>query len=110
MARRVLRRVLILPVVLAIVLTTSLDGLAPKFFDDDPIQEDPETLDASAVAPIDLSDPYDFVENSFMDVGDKTSKRAVNVNTVDHVPNSSWYTQRLGTAEVLSVQDVIRGP
>ena len=26
------------------------------------------------------------------------------------MPNSSWYTQRLGTAEVLSVQDVIRGP
>ncbi len=60
--------------------------------------------------PIDLSDQYDFVENSFLKNGDFTDKRAVNVNTIDHVPNSSWFTQRLGTAEVLSVQDVIRGP
>ena len=59
---------------------------------------------------IDLSDQYDFVENSFLHHGDKTNQRAVNINTIDHVPNSSWYTQRLGTAEVLSVQDVIRGP
>ena len=110
MARRMLRRVLLLPTVLAIALTASVDGLAPRFFDDDPILDDPETLDASAAAPIDLSDPYDFVENSFLDVGDKTSIRAVNINTIDQVPNSSWYTQRLGTAEVLSVQDVIRGP
>ena len=109
MTRR-LHRLLLPPALAAVLLATSVGGLAPEYFDDDPIHDDPETLDASGVSPIDLSDPYDFVENSFLDVGDKTAKRAVNVNTVDHVPNSSWYTQRLGTAEVLSVQDVIRGP
>ena len=110
MTRRGLHRLVLPPALAALLLATTVGGLAPTYFDDDPIQDDPETLDASGVAPIDLSDPYDFLENSFMDVGDKTEKRAVNVNTVDHVPNSSWYTQRLGTAEVLSVQDVIRGP
>jgi hypothetical protein len=110
MTRRRLQRLLLPPALAAALLATSVGGLAPTYFDDDPIQDDPETLDASGVAPIDLSDPYDFVENSFFDVGDKTEKRAVNVNTIDHVPNSSWYTQRLGTAELLSVQDVIRGP
>jgi hypothetical protein len=87
-----------------------VDGVAPRFYDDDPLTDDPETQDASGVKEIDLSEEYDFVENSFLNKGDSTDKRAVNVNTIDHVPNSSWYTQRLGTAEVLSVQDVIRGP
>ena len=97
----------------AVLLTASvsaIDGVAPRFYDDDPLQDDPETQDASGVKEIDLSDQYDFLENSFLNHGDKTNQRAVNVNTIDHVPNSSWYTQRLGTAEVLSVQDVIRGP
>ena len=89
---------------------STLDGVAPRFYGDDPLREDPETQDASGVKEIDLSEQYDFVENSFFHHGDKANQRAVNVNTVDHVPNSSWYTQRLGTAEVLSVQDVIRGP
>lgn len=87
-----------------------IGGVAPRFYDDDPLQDDPETQDASGVKEIDLSDGYDFVENSFLGAGEKTDQRAVNVNTIDEVPNSSWYTQRLGTAEVLSVGDVIRGP
>jgi hypothetical protein len=44
---------------------SGLDGAAPRFFDDDPLREDPETQDASGVKEIDLSDQYDFVENSF---------------------------------------------
>ena len=82
----------------------------PRFFPDDPIQLDPEVLDASGVTARDLSDPYDFLENTFFDNGERADIRAVNLNTVDEVPNSSWYTQRLGTATVLSVQDIIRGP
>jgi hypothetical protein len=89
---------------------SAVDGVTPRFYSDDPLSDDPETQDASGVKEIDLSDSYDFVENSFLHHGDKTDQRAVNINTIDHVPNSSWYTQRLGTAEVLSVQDVIRGP
>ena len=50
--------------------------------------------------PIDLSETYDFVENSFLKDGDKTDKRAVNVNTIDEVPDSSWFTHPRGTAEV----------
>ena len=95
---------------LAVSLSITASGNGPVFFDDDPLQDDPEVQDASKVSPVDLSEAYDFLENSFLDAGDRADRRAMNVNTVDHVPNSSWYTQRLGTAEVLSVQDVIRGP
>ena len=110
MGLRFWRPVVLLGVTLLAVSVVSLGSVAPRFYADDPLEDDPETQDASGVQEIDLSDQYDFLENSFFHNGDKTSQRAVNVNTVDHVPNSSWYTQRLGTAEVLSVQDVIRGP
>jgi hypothetical protein len=74
------------------------NAAAPKFFTDDPIARDPETQDASAVQPIPSSGSYDFIENSFLGVGDDTDKRAVNVNTIDEVPDSSWYTNRAGTS------------
>ena len=109
MARRLAFALAVLALAAA-TLAVSAKGAAPRFFDDDPLQDDPEVQDASGVKPIDLSDAYDFVENSFLDAGEKADQRALNVNTVDHVPNSSWYTQRLGTAQVLSIQDVIRGP
>ncbi len=96
--------------ILTVSLSMAASGNGPVFFDDDPLHDDPEVQDASKVSPVDLSEAYDFLENSFLDAGDRSDRRAMNVNTVDHVPNSSWYTQRLGTAEVLSVQDVIRGP
>jgi hypothetical protein len=77
---------------------------APKFFTDDPIARDSETQDASGVQPIPSSGPYDFIENSFLGVGDDTDKRAVNVNTIDEVPDSSWYTNRAGTSRWSAVQ------
>ena len=43
-----------------------------------------------------ISDQYDLVENSFLGAGDKTERHAVNVNTVDEVPDSSWFTNRVG--------------
>ncbi len=110
MALRPWRFSVLLGAALLTAWVSALDGVAPRFYGDDPLREDPETQDASRVKPIDLSDQYDFVETSFLHHGDKTDQRAVNINTIDHVPSSSWYTQRLGTAEVLSVQDVIRGP
>ena len=46
--------------------------------------------------PAPISEQYDFIENTFLDAGDKTPKRAVNINTVDEVPDSSWFTNRIG--------------
>jgi hypothetical protein len=91
-------------------LTTPTRATAPRFFPDDPIQVDPETQDASGVQPRDLSQEYDFIENTFRSPGERADSRAVNVNTADEVPDSSWYTNRLGTARVMSVEDIVRGP
>ena len=93
-----------------VALTTAVVlGAGQKFYPDDPIWRDPETQDASAVKPIDLSDQYDFIENTFLDAGDETPRRAVNVNTVDEVPDSSWFTNRIGR-DYWSPARLVRGP
>ncbi|MBL8136531.1 MAG: hypothetical protein JNL48_07915 [Acidobacteria bacterium] len=81
----------------------------PTYYPDDPLLVDPETRDARGVHEREISDPYDFVENTFLKPGDRTSQRAVNVNTADEVPDSSWFTNRLGR-RALTVDDYVRGP
>src|SRR5918993_4305888 len=112
MSTRIARRVSAAAAVLAVGLALrTAAGLAaqPTYFPDDPIAVDPEKQDASAVAKQDISDPYDFVENTFFKPGDRTAKRAVNINTIDEVPDSSWFTNRAG-ALPLTAEDVRRGP
>jgi len=83
---------------------------APKFHPDDPIQvDDDRALDASSARPIDGSNAYDFVEHTFLKPGDRRNVRAVNVNTVDEVPDSSWFTNRIGIRRV-SIEELARGP
>jgi hypothetical protein len=93
----------------ALVLSDAGRAAAPKFYRDDPIARDPETQDASKVQPIEISEQFDFVENTFLDAGDRTLTRAVNVNTIDEVPDSSWFTNRAGTAR-WSPADAVKGP
>ena len=86
-----------------------------RFYPDDPLWLDPETQDAAGVRPIDLSDRYDVVENSFLGAGERVSRRAANVNTLDEVPDSTWFTNRLGrramsTAELVTGPDTGQGP
>jgi hypothetical protein len=102
-------RKLLLAVAVTLAGSVLLPGAGQKFYRDDPIWTDPETQDASGVQRIRSSQQFDFVENSFLGAGDKTNRRAVNVNTVDEVPDSSWFTNRLGR-EVLPTDRLVRGP
>ena len=82
---------------------------APKFFPDDPITRDVETQDASGVQEWDASQLYDAIENSIGGAGEREDIRALNVNTIDEVPDSSWFTNRAG-ARPMSVEEVVKGP
>ncbi len=107
-----IRNILLAATTACILLNyASAPGLAsnPKFFPDDPLARDPETQDASAVRPSDVSELYDFAENSFFGAGEKVDKHADNVNTIDEVPDSSWFTNRLGR-EAMSTEQLTRGP
>ena len=92
--------------VFAALLVPGLRGAAPTYFPDDPIAVDPETRDAAAIALREISDPFDFIENTFLKPADASNQRAVNVNTIDEVPDSSWFANR----SRLTVDDYVRGP
>ncbi len=92
-----------------LVLGALTRGASPIYFPDDPLAVDPETRDAAGVGEREISDPYDFVENTFLKPGDRTDQRAVNVNSTDEVPDSSWFTNRIGRRP-LSVEEYVRGP
>ena len=93
-------------VLAAVLMMPGLRGAAPTYFPDDPIAVDPETRDAAAIALREISDPFDFIENTFLKPADASNQRAVNVNTIDEVPDSSWFTNR----SRLTVDDYVRGP
>jgi hypothetical protein len=70
---------------------------APRFTAADPVMKDNDTVaDASTFAEVDLSETFDLIENQFGTPGDRTPMRALNVNTIDEVPDSSWFTNRIG--------------
>jgi hypothetical protein len=96
---------------LAAALWLSVPGGAagPKFYADDPIQRDPETQDASNVQEVPVSPQFDLMENSFLGAGDRTFKPAENINTIGEVPDSSWFTNRMGRHK-LSIDELVKGP
>jgi hypothetical protein len=81
----------------------------PRFYPDDPIARDPESQDASKAAPYDQSQMYELLYNLFVNSGYKPSGlRAKNINTIDEVPDSSWFTNRIGTTTV-TTEEIVRG-
>jgi hypothetical protein len=84
---------------------------APRFYSDDPLTTDRESQDASKVQALKVSDQYDLVENSFLGAGEEANVRAGNVNTVDEVPDSSWFTNRVGKGSgPLDLAALVKGP
>ena len=87
-----------------------IQGAAPRFYPDDPVTVDNDrVIDVTTAQKVDLDDYYDFLENSFGTPGDRSNVRAANVNTLDDVPDSSWFTNRIGTRE-MSAAELARGP
>ncbi len=83
---------------------------APRFYDDDPLTREPESQDASNVEPWDIDLEADLVVNLFSPPGDKTPNvRAKNLTTIDEVPDSSWFTNRV-YAKALTIEELRRGP
>ena len=87
------------------VATTSL-----HFYRDDPITREPESQDASGAASSEIGQMYEMVYNLVARRDYKPSGlRARNLNTIDEVPDSSWFTNRVG-ARRLTVDELVRGP
>ena len=98
-------------VILALLVAAPMTGAqGRRFYDDDPIAREPETQDASGVAEWDIELLTDLAINLFATPRDPFENiRARNVNTIDEVPDSNWFTNRIGSRP-LSVDEVMRGP
>ena len=76
-----------------VMSATATSGQAPRYFPDDPIAREPESQDASKAAPFKQSEMYELLHNLFVTSGHQPSGlRAMNINTIDEVPDSSWFT------------------
>jgi len=98
-------------VVLAVLAAATVVRTAPPhFYKDDPISQVPETQDASGAKPWDIGLMYELATNLFVTANYTPSNtRARNVNTIDEVPDSSWFTNRIG-AMPLTAQQLTEGP
>lgn len=83
---------------------------APKFRPDDPLLvDDDRAIDVGEIEDFEESDIYDFIASTFLSPGDQRDIPALNVNTIDEVPDSSWFTNRW--RDGLPAPDVLaRGP
>jgi hypothetical protein len=101
---------LLLFVSFLVVMSFVGSGATPRFFPDDPIQvDDDRTMDAGNAVPIEGSNGYDFAEHTFLKPGERGDVRAVNVNTIGEVPDSSWFTNRIGV-RAMPLDEIVRGP
>lgn len=94
----------------ALLLTLHATGAVPKFLPDDPIQVETDSQNAAGVKAWDIDLVTDLTLSMFGKPGDPTADvRAKSVNTVDEVPDSSWFTNRAGRGP-LTAGEVFRGP
>jgi hypothetical protein len=101
---------MIRPLVGLIACTTVALATAPKFYPDDPIWiDDDKAFDATTVVPMEDTNGYDFLVNTTLNPGEHRDVRALNVNTLDEVPDSSWFTNRIGRRE-MPIAEVVKGP
>ena len=83
-------------------------GMDRRFYADDPVRRDDDTRDIAPVPMFDLSKSYEFVHETFGE-SVKSWGPAMNVNTLGEVPDSSWFTNRIGVRD-LSIDELVNGP
>jgi hypothetical protein len=98
--------------VIAAAAVSGQERTAPRFYSDDPLTRVVDTQDASKVQPRDISLYYDALINLFGRPGKREVLRAASINTIDEVPDSSWYTnrRRIATDEIARGPNDDRGP
>ncbi len=81
-----------------------------KFYPDDPLWSDDDMLDVpDEPAEVELSDIYDRFGHIGIDHGSQDLTEAHNVNTVDELPDNSWFTNRHARTR-MSIEELVRGP
>src|SRR4051794_18126442 len=103
-ARGVARPILVVAALALCAGVVATAGL--RFYPDDPITRETESQDASKAQPYFQTSLYEMTNNLFVTAGEKaTNTRAKNINTIDEVPDSHWFTNRIATRPV-SVEEL----
>jgi hypothetical protein len=98
-------------IVAAAALSTIAGAQKARFYPDDPLARVPDTQDASKVMRKEVNLVYDEASNLFGKPGDvDMNRRAQSINTIDEVPDSSWFTNRILGGRPMTADDVARGP
>ncbi len=95
----------------AVAVTGSMltSAASPKFYPDDPVWIERETQDASSIESLEVDLFVDLASNLVAGTKAPAVRRAANINTVDEVPDSSWFTNRLGH-RAMTPQEIAKGP
>jgi hypothetical protein len=95
----------LLVVVACVALGSTASTQRQRFYRDDPIAREPESQDASAATNHDIKSIYEMTYNLFVTADHKPSGvRAQNINTIDEVPDSSWFINRIGVTPITPEQ------
>src|SRR5262245_22570990 len=89
-------------------LNISPSATGQRFYPDDPLERETDNQDASKVRTADLSHTLSGWQ-AIRGAGDRSSRRAMNVNTVDEVPDSNWFTNRIGRRPLTNAE-IAQGP
>ena len=104
------RRTLFMALLAIAFAGSSASTTAPRYYEDDPISREPEPQDASGAQPWRIGLLFDLSYNLFVTSKYKPSgTRARNINTIDEVPDSSWFMNRVGTLQ-LTPEEIVAGP
>jgi hypothetical protein len=108
MRRRAGQSLLTLLAAACAVSIATLRSAEVVFRSDDPLAREPETQDAAQVKEWEIDLFIDLASNLFGQPGDNdTGRHAGNVNTIDEVPDSSWFTNRI-VARQVSIDEAVR--
>src|SRR4051812_859158 len=92
----------------SVALSGAVSTAGPRFYRDDPLPREPESQDAQKAARSDIGDLYEMTYNLFVNPRYKPSgTRARNLNTIDEVSDSSWFTNRIG-ARAVTMDEIVR--
>ena len=107
-----MRLAMVTAAIVCLVLTgVSVQSQTTKrFWKDDPLQVDPDDLPIPKPQAIKLSQIYDIMESTFgrRPKKDQPIPPSENANSAGQVPNSSWFTDRLGKQN-LAMDKLVRG-
>jgi hypothetical protein len=87
---------------------------AQRFYPDDPISREPKPLPVAKPMARNINEYYDFFQNTFFEPDKELKKEhrpgpSEGVNTLGEVPDSGWFTNRMGSRD-MSLAELVRGP